>query len=75
MDLDEAETRAKPTAEPKPEIKTGIKLVPENMERVFDPDEDEYFLILKTITKKTQKILLNLNLNLNLNLKIMSTRE
>ena len=45
------------------------------MERVYDTDEDEYFLIPKTITKKTPKFLLNLKLNLNLNLKVISTPE
>ena len=42
---------AKPKAEPKHETKIGIKPVPENIERVYDPDEDEYFFIHKSITK------------------------
>ena len=46
---------AEPKAEPKPETKIGIKPVPENTERVYDPDEVEYFLTQKTFTKFNNK--------------------
>ena len=78
LDKVETETRAKPKAQPKwasplfpqPETKgtqslvprTGIKPIPENMERVYDPDEDKYFLIPETITNNNTKDIIKLKL-------------
>ena len=75
MDLDEADP-----IEPRPKAKKASPIaltIPENMVRIYNPDEDEYFLIPKPKLKLkiTPKILLMLNPNSNPNIKIISTLE
>ena len=62
MDLDEAETATSPQPQPKPKSsptpvgetrlafhKPKPKPIPENMERVYDPEGDDYILVPKMV--------------------------
>ena len=90
MDLDEAETASPP--QPKPKSTTPLvcetrlalhkpktKPIPENIERVYDPEEDDYILVPKKVLPELkraspqphkQKLGLKLNLKLGLNPKL-----
>ena len=68
MDLDEVETALPPQQQPKPKSapppvgetrlalhKPKPKPIPENMERVYDPEEDDYILVPNTVLRDLKR--------------------
>ena len=68
MDLDEAETASPPQPQPKPkstplpvgETRLALqqhkpKSMPNNMERVYDPEEDDYILVPKKVVTEPKR--------------------